>query len=270
MRFSKLSGIATGLVLTFAGQTFGHDIDLAVTCQGWGCDTKGQLCKDVPGATQNAYVCVDNVGNSLRWLGVPASWPGDAHEFALLFHDHDDAHDEIATMFGSEAPSTEAVQPEDGDTFSEGQVEAIVEELKAEHESEIAQLTEAQNAEMADHAAEIEQLTSEHKVEMERLKSDLEEDGDTFSEEQVEEKLRSQQAEQEAEIEQLKSEHKVEMERLTSDLEDEIAKLNKQLESKEYYRAMFKDEADENYQMFLDEKNKRQSCCAKACGRSDC
>ena len=86
MRFSKLSGIATGLVLTFAGQTFGHDIDLAVTCQGWGCDKVGQLCKDVPGATQNAYVCVDNVGNSLRWLGVPASWPGDAHEFALLFH----------------------------------------------------------------------------------------------------------------------------------------------------------------------------------------
>ena len=106
MRFSKLSGIATGLVLTFAGQTFGHDIDLAVTCQGWGCDTKGQLCKDVPGATQNAYVCVDNVGNSLRWLGVPASWPGEPHEFALLFHDHDDAHEEIATMFGLEAPST--------------------------------------------------------------------------------------------------------------------------------------------------------------------
>ena len=192
MRFSKLSGIATGLVLTFAGQTFGHDIDLAVTCQGWGCDTKGQLCKDVPGATQNAYVCVDNVGNSLRWLGVPASWPGDAHEFALLFHDHDDAHDEIATMFGSEAPSTEAVQPEDGDIFSEEQVEVMVEELKVDHEAEIKQLT---------------------------------------------------------------SEHLVQMERLTSDLEDEIAKLNKQLESKEYYRAMFKDEADENYQMFLDEKN---------------
>ena len=112
---------------------------------------------------------------------------------------------------------------------------------------------------------------------MERLKSDLEEDGDTFSEEQVEEKMIRQERkfvsllkEQDAEIEQLKYEHKVEMERLTSDLEDEIAKLNKQLESKEYYRAMFKDEADENYQMFLDEKNKRQSCCAKACGRSDC
>ena len=208
MRFSKLSGIATGLVLTFACQTFGHDIDLAGSCRGYDCYTAGQLCKDVPGASSNAYVCVDKGdGKNMKWTKVPASWPGESHEFALLFHDHDDAHDEIATMFGSEASSTEAVQPEDGDTFSE---------------------------------------------------------------EQVEEKLRSQQAEQEAEIEQLKSEHKVEMERLTSDLEDEIAKLNKQLESKEYYRAMFKDEADENYQMFLDEKNKRQSCCAKACGRSDC
>ena len=193
MRFSKLSGIATGLVLTFAGQTFGHDIDLAVTCQGWGCDTKGQLCKDVPGATQNAYVCVDNVGNSLRWLGVPASWPGDAHEFALLFHDHDDAHDEIATMFGSEAPSTEAVQPEDGDIFSEEQVEVMVEELKVDHEAEIKQLT---------------------------------------------------------------SEHLVQMERLTSDLEDEMATLSKKLEEQKYYRAMFKGQADENYQMFLDLKER--------------
>ena len=101
-------------------------------------------------------------------------------------------------MFGSEAPSTEAVQLEDGDTFREEQVEAIVEELNGEHE---------------------------------------------------------------AEIEQLKSEHKVEMERLTSDLEIEV---------KEYYRAMFKDEADENWQKFIDEKNKRQSCCVKACGRNDC
>ena len=109
MRFFRLKGIVAGLVLTFAGQTFGHDIDLAVTCQGWGCDTVGQLCKDVPGAGQDAYVCVDEDGdgrNNMRWTKVPASWPGDAHEFALLFHDHDDAHDEIATMFGSEAPST--------------------------------------------------------------------------------------------------------------------------------------------------------------------
>ena len=51
MRFSRLSSIVAGLVLTFAGQTFGHDIDSADSCRGYDCGTAGQLCKDVPSAT---------------------------------------------------------------------------------------------------------------------------------------------------------------------------------------------------------------------------
>jgi hypothetical protein len=108
MRFSKLSGIATGLVLIFAGQTFGHDIDPADSCSGYSCSTPGQQCgPGVSGAYNEAYVCSEEK----QWVRVPSAWDEDPSLFALLFHDHDDAHDEIATMFGSEAPSTEAVQP---------------------------------------------------------------------------------------------------------------------------------------------------------------
>ena len=50
-------------------------------------------------------------------------------------------------MFGSEAPSTEAVQLQDGDIFSEEQVEAISVSLKGDYEAEIAQLKGANQEE---------------------------------------------------------------------------------------------------------------------------
>jgi len=96
MRFSKLSGIATGLVLTFAGQTFGHDIDPADSCSGYSCSTPGQQCgPGVQGAYNDAYVCSEEK----QWVRVPSTWEEDPSLFALLFHGHD--HDEVEGLFNS-------------------------------------------------------------------------------------------------------------------------------------------------------------------------
>ena len=49
----------------------------------------------------------------MKWTKVSASWPEEDHEFALLFHDHDDAHDEIENLFASEALSAEVSSSDD-------------------------------------------------------------------------------------------------------------------------------------------------------------
>ena len=152
MRFSKLRGIV-GLVF-FVAPIYAHEIeDVSQFCgptfSGGSiineCETPGQLCQRVQGDVSVAFVCMPNTGIRSIWSLIPASWPGESHEFALLFHDHDDAHDEIATMFGSVT-----VQSENGDTFSEEQVEAIVEELNGEHEAEIEQVTSDHEAAIAE------------------------------------------------------------------------------------------------------------------------
>ena len=74
MRFFRLKGIVAGLVLTFAGQTLGHDIDSADSCSGYTCSTPGQQCgPGVQGAYNDAYVCSEEK----QWVRVPSTWEED-------------------------------------------------------------------------------------------------------------------------------------------------------------------------------------------------
>jgi len=96
MRISRISGMVAGLLVTFVGQTFGHDIDPADSCSGYSCSTPGQQCgPGVQGAYNDAYVCSEEK----QWIRVPSTWEEDPSLFALLFHGHD--HDEVEGLFNS-------------------------------------------------------------------------------------------------------------------------------------------------------------------------
>ena len=96
MRISRISGMVAGLLVTFVGQTFGHDVDPADSCSGYDCSTPGQQCgPGVQGAYNDAYVCSEEK----QWIRVPSTWKEDPSLFALLFHGHD--HDEVEGLFNS-------------------------------------------------------------------------------------------------------------------------------------------------------------------------
>ena len=133
MRISRISGMVAGLLVTFVGQTFGHDIDPADSCSGYSCSTPGQQCgPGVQGAYNDAYVCSEEK----QWIRVPSTWEEDPSLFALLFHGHD--HDEVEGLFNSSENESMYTQAEVDDEVAEATADMYT---QAEVDAQVAKAT---------------------------------------------------------------------------------------------------------------------------------